>query len=117
MVCFVPEARIETSSDVPGTRCTYIKNDLTSVLELANVTREKMLVCGSAATSKGFHHEHVKEIGDARIQVRHVCAPDANAGRSLGPAHSIAARIGNAPIGHFEKQQRACGHWLHGKNI
>ena len=110
----MPEARIETSSDVPGTRCAYIKNDLTSVRELANVTREKMLVCGSAATSNGFHHEQVKEIGDARILVRHVCAPDANAGRSLGPAHSLSTPIGNASINHSQKQQRACGHWLHG---
>ena len=28
--------------------------------------------------------------------MRHVCAPDGNAGRSLGPAHSIAIRINNA---------------------
>ena len=116
-MCFVPEARIETSSDVPGTRRTYIKNDLTFDRELANVTREKMLVCGSAATSKGFHHEQVEEIGDARILVRHVCAPHVNAGRFLGPVHSIATRIGNAPICHSQKQQRGRGHYLHGGSI
>ena len=57
-----------------------------------------MLVYGSAATSDGFHHEQVEEISDARILVRHVCAPVVNAGRSLGPAHYIATRIGNGAL-------------------
>ena len=111
----MPEARIETSSDVPRTRRTDIEHDLTSARELVNVTQEEMLVCGSAATSNGLHDEQVDEIGDARILVRHVCAPHGNAGRSLGPAHSIATRIGDAPIGHSEKKQHARAHCLHAR--
>ena len=69
----------------------------------------------SAATSKSFHHKQVEEIGDARILVRNVWAPDVREGRVLGPAHSIATRISDAPIGHSEKKQHARAHCLHEK--
>ena len=116
MGCVVlAEARIGTSSNVAGTRSTDVKNHLASARDLANVTREEMLWYSSAATSNGFHHEHVKEISYARILVRHVCAPDDNEDRVFGPEHFIATIIDNAPIGHSEKRQKDCAHCLRGE--
>ena len=65
----MPEARIGTSSNVAGSPSLDIQSNLTSALDLANVTRVEMLRYGSAAKSNGFHQDHVEDIGDARIQV------------------------------------------------
>ena len=109
----MPEARIRTSSDVAGTRSTDIKNILTSARYLVNVTRQEMLGYASAATSNRFRYEQVEKIGDERVLVCHICAPDFYEGRVFGPAHFIATSVDNVPIAHIKKKQHACAHCLY----